>query len=112
MPGGKRVLNTTKTENKTMSEYFLMRNSKVGQIFSLPSTFRWIFRRSKNVTPRSRNVFYKITAKFGWLVKAERYHPNRKPQGRDHYGYENLQVPVLRQDKMFRRRLLEQVNMQ
>lgn len=50
-----------------------------------------IFRPSKN-----RNIFYKVTAKFGWLVKAERYYPNRKPQGRQHYGYEKLPLSLLR----------------
>lgn len=79
-----------------MSEYFLMRNSGVGQIFSEASTFRWIFRRSKNKKPRSSNVFYIVTAKLGCLVKAERYYPNRKPQGRDHYGYEKIPISTLR----------------
>ena len=64
-----------------MTKYFLRKSSKVGQIF----------RPSKN-----RNIFYRVTDKIGWLIKAERYYPNRKPQGRDHYGYEKLPIPALR----------------
>lgn len=64
-----------------MTKYFLRKNSEVGQIF----------RPSKN-----RNIFYRVTDKIGWLIKAERYYPNRKPQGREHYGYETLPVPVVR----------------
>jgi hypothetical protein len=64
-----------------MTKYFLKKNLQENQIF----------RPSKN-----RNIFYKVTAKLGWLIKAERYHPNRKPQGRDHYGYEKLPLSTLR----------------
>lgn len=96
MLDGKRVWSGMKTEDRTMTKYFLRNNSKVGQIISLPSTFRFVFRRSKNKVPRSRNIFYKVTAKCGWLIKAERYYPNRKPQGREHYGYEKLPVSTLR----------------
>lgn len=64
-----------------MTKYLLRNNLQENQIFRL----------SKN-----RNVFYKVTDKIGWLIKAERYYPNRKPQGRDHYGYEKLPVSTLR----------------
>ncbi len=46
--------------------------------------------------PSKKHIFYKVTDKFGWLIKAERYYPNRKPQGKEHYGYEKLPIPVLR----------------
>lgn len=65
-----------------MTKYFLRKNLQDAHIF----------RPSKN-----RNIFYKVTAKFGWLIKAERYYPNRKPQGREHYGYEKLPLSLLRQ---------------
>ena len=64
-----------------MTKYLLRKNLQEGSIFRL----------SKN-----RNVFYRVTDKIGWLIKAERYYPNRKPQGRDHYGYEKLPIPALR----------------
>jgi len=65
-----------------------------------------IFRPSKN-----RNLFYKVIDKRWWLVKAVRYHPNRKPQGREHYGYETLPVSTLRHDKVLRSRVQEQGKM-
>ena len=63
-----------------MTKYFLRKSSKVGQIFR----------------PSKKHIFYKVVHKWGWLIKAERYYPNRKPQGRDHYGYEKLPIPALR----------------
>ena len=64
-----------------MAKYLLRNNLQENQIFRL----------SKN-----RNVFYKVTAKCGWLIKAERYYPNRKPTGREHYGYEKLPLSTVR----------------
>lgn len=45
--------------------------------------------------PSKKHIFYKVTAKCGWLIKAERYYPNRKPQGRAYYGYTNLPLSPL-----------------
>ena len=36
---------------------------------------------------RKGNLLYKVIDKYGPLVKVYRYHPNRVPQGRGHYGY-------------------------
>jgi hypothetical protein len=63
-----------------MTKYLLRKNLQVGSI----------------IRPSNNHIFYKVTAKFGWLIKAERYYPNRKPQGREHYGYEKLPVSTLR----------------
>ena len=106
MQAGTHVKNGT-NEEKPMTKYFLQSSLKEGQIFNVDSTFRWVFRQSKNKAPRSRNVFYKVIAKFGWLIKAERYYPHREPQGRGYYGYEALPVSTLRHDKVLRSRVQE-----
>lgn len=64
-----------------MTKYLIRNNLQENQIFRL----------SKN-----RNVFHIVTDKIGWLIKAERYYSNRKPQGREYYGYEKLPIPALR----------------
>jgi len=64
-----------------MTKYLLRKNLQDAQIFRL----------SKN-----RNIFYKVVHKWGWFIKAERYYPNRKPQGREHYGYDKLPISALR----------------
>lgn len=63
-----------------MTKYLLRKNSQVGSIFR----------------PSKKHVFYKVVHKWGWFIKAERYYPNRKPQGREYYDYDKLPISALR----------------
>ena len=47
MQAGTHVKNGT-NEEKPMTKYFLQSSLKEGQIFNVDSTFRWVFRQSKN----------------------------------------------------------------